>query len=237
MTTVPQPTTGAATKTAEPPLTIVGHVAELWRYPVKSLAGEALSIANLTANGFAGDRVVHVHNRETGHVITSRTHPRLLGLRGSLGADGEPLVNGLPWHSPEAAELVRQAAGPEAELLRFDGVERFDVLPVSLATDGAVAALGYDRRRLRPNILLGDVAGLTEREWVGRRLKLGEAEIEVFQVRPRCVMTTYDPDTLAQDHRVLRRIVKEFGGRMALDCSVIQAGRIAINDPAYLLDA
>jgi len=54
------------------------------------------------------------------------------------------------------------------------------------------------------------------------------------QVRPRCVMTTFDPDTLEQDHRVLRRIVKEFGGAMALDCSVLRGGRVTLGDPVEL---
>ena len=36
------------------------YVAGLWRYPVKSLAGEALTTAHLTNDGISGDRVVHV---------------------------------------------------------------------------------------------------------------------------------------------------------------------------------
>jgi len=65
------------------------RVAELWRYPVKSLAGERLESAELTVNGIVGDRVVHVRD-ERGRVITARTHPRLLALHATLGPDGEP---------------------------------------------------------------------------------------------------------------------------------------------------
>ena len=32
-----------------------------------------------------------------GRVVTSRTHPRLLGLHGTLDADGEPEIGGLPY--------------------------------------------------------------------------------------------------------------------------------------------
>jgi len=60
------------------------------------------------------------------------------------------------------------------------------------------------------------VNGLTEREWPGRRARIGEAIIGVKKLRGRCVMTTYDPDTLEHDPTVLRRIVQEMGGRLAL---------------------
>ena len=116
-----------------------------------------------------------------------------------------------------------------------DGLERFDVLPLLVATDGAIAQLGVDHRRLRPNIVLAGVDGLAERQWPGRRLRLGEAIIEVAQVRGRCVMTTYDPDTQEQDLSVLRRLVEEFDGRMALDCAVIQGGRLTVGAPVALL--
>jgi len=46
--------------------------------------------------------------------------------------------------------LVRRAAGEDAWLAEDDGPERFDVLPLLVATDGAVAAFGRDIRRLRP---------------------------------------------------------------------------------------
>ena len=70
------------------------QVAGLWRYPVKSLAGEALATAELTENGIVGDRIVHVRGPEG--VRTSRKQYRLLGLSATLGPDGRPLVDGFP---------------------------------------------------------------------------------------------------------------------------------------------
>jgi uncharacterized protein YcbX len=211
------------------------RVVELWRYPVKSMAGEPLESAEVTANGFAGDRVVHVSG-PGGRVITARTHPRLLGLHGSLGPDGEPLVDGRPWTAPESAAAVRTAAGSQARLVRYDGPERFDVLPLLIGTDGAFAELGVDHRRLRPNIVIGGVEGLVERAWPGRRLRIGPVIVSVAKLRARCVMTTYDPDTQEQDLSVLRRIASDFGGKMALDCAVATEGRIAVGDPVDLLE-
>lgn len=211
------------------------HVAELWRYPVKSLAGARVHEVDVTTSGMVGDRVVHVSSGRD-RVVTARTAPKLLALRGTWDAEaGEPLVNGLPWQSPAAAEAVQEAAGRGAHLVRFDGVERFDVLPLLVATDGALAQLGVDHRRLRPNVVIAGVDGLAERTWPGRRLRLGPVTIQVASVRQRCVMTTYDPDTQEQDPGVLRRIVKEFGGRMALDCAVVEGGRLTVGDQVELI--
>jgi uncharacterized protein len=52
--------------------------------------------------------------------------------------------------------------------------------------------------------------------------------------RARCVMTTYDPDTLEQDRTVLQHIVDELDGRMALDCAVVTGGVIREGDPVAL---
>jgi len=211
------------------------HIAEIWRYPVKSMAGERLAAVEVGTGGFEGDRVVHVSG-PGGRIITSRTHPRLLGLHGSLGSDGEPQVDGRPWHAPESQAAVRAAAGSESRLVRYDGPERFDVLPLLIGTDGAFAELGVDHRRLRPNLVVGGVEGLAERQWPGRRLRVGPIIVEVAKLRARCVMTTYDPDTLEQDVSVLRRIASKFGGTMALDCGVVSGGRIAVGDPVDLLE-
>jgi uncharacterized protein YcbX len=210
-------------------------VAEIWRYPVKSLAGERLEGAEVREDGIFGDRRVLVYNQQTRRLITSRTHPRLLGLKATLDPNGKALINGRPWDDPESALAVMLAAGPHARLIDWDGLERFDVLPLLVATDGAIQAFGYDHRRLRPNIVIGGVQGLAEREWPGRRASIGEAVIEFAKLRGRCVMTTYDPDTIEQDIRVLRRIVNEFDGALALDTAVIKPGRIKIGDKVELL--
>jgi uncharacterized protein YcbX len=214
------------------------HVAELWRYPVKSLAGERLEHAEIRMDGIAGDRVVQVVSG--GRVVTARVRPRLLGLRGTTAPDGTPLIDGVPWHDPAALAAVRDATAlPDAELVADDSVERFDVLPLSVTSDGALAAAALDGRRFRPNLVLGGVDGLAEREWAGRMLKLadGAAWASVARLRPRCVMTTVDPDTLERDPAILRGLVERFGGAFALDCAVVRPGTIRIGDPVELRPA
>ena len=206
------------------------QVAELWRFPVKSLAGERLEAADVDERGIPGDRLVWVLGPEG--VRTARRHHRLLGLRGTVGEDGEPLVNGHPWQSPRALALVRDAAGQDAWLERADEEDRFDILPLLVATDGAIAAFGRDGRRLRPNIIIGGVDGLQEFAWAGRTLTIGEVAIHLHSRRGRCPMTTVDPDTLDVDPDVLQDILRRFNGRLALNAAVTQGGRIGVGDAA-----
>src|SRR2546428_4124095 len=208
------------------------HVAELWRFPVKSMAGEPLGLADVRPDGIVGDRVAYVLGAR-GRVVTARTRPRLLGHRATLGMDGEPQVDGRPWRAPGVEPDVVAAVGVGASLVLANGLERFDVLPLLVATDGAIRALGADGRRLRPNIVIGGVSGLDERTWEGARLRISDVVIGVQDLRQRCIMTTFDPDTLEQDTGVLHRINREFGGRPGPDRYPAPAGTGAVGAPVW----
>jgi hypothetical protein len=208
-------------------------VTEIWRYPVKSMAGERLETALISSLGVEGDRVVHVEDAH-GRIVTSRTHPRLLGHHCTLDSSGEPLVDGIRWSEPQVQDRIVDIAGEGSRLVRDDSAGRFDMLPLLVATDGAIAAFGYDRRRLRPNIIIGGVEGLAERSWPGSRLHIQGVILGVQDLRGRCVMTTFDPDTLKQDRRVLLDIVRKFGGELALNCFVVRGGAISVGDPVEL---
>ena len=173
-------------------------VQQLWRYPVKSMAGESLERA---------ERCSPTGSPATG---SSSSKARTASSRRARGrscspctrcssAAGEPLVEHLPVGQTHVAKLVQMVAGPDAELTLLTTSDRFDVLPLLVATDGAIKAFGRDGRRLRPNLVLGGVEGLAERDWEGARLKIGDAVIRLDSLRARCVMTTFHPDTLEQD--------------------------------------
>lgn len=209
------------------------YLKEIWRYPAKSMAGEKLDQIELTKLGLKGDRQILVQAL-TGRIITARTHHKLLGLKGTLDPDGQPLINGLPWQSPQANQLVADTLHQPVKLIRHEGPERFDILPLLVATDGAIDYMNIDSRRLRPNLIIGGVEGLDERKWPGHQLQIGETRVAPEQLRGRCVMTTYDPDTLVQDINVLKNIVNKLDGTMALDTAVITPGLLRTNDPVQL---
>jgi uncharacterized protein len=211
------------------------EISQLWRYPVKSMAGERLESASLTTRGIPGDRKIYAIDGR-GEILSARNKPGLLGHLATLGEDGAVLVDGLPWDSAEVATLVRTAAGEDARLVEATGPERFDILPLLVATDGAIEAFGYDLRRLRPNIVIGGVAGLAERGWQGRQLAVGDAIIGLADLRGRCIITTWDPDDLTQDVDVLHHIRARFGGTLALNAWTGREGQVAVGDPVELLD-
>ena len=178
------------------------HVAELWRYPVKSMAGERMAETDVRIDGIPGDRALYVVDAR-GEIVSARTRPLLLGHRATIGADGAVLVDGRPWDSPEVAADVEAAAGPGARIVPAAGPERFDILPLLVATDGAIA----------------------------------DVVIALADLRGRCIVTTYDPDTIDQDVDVLLGIRAQFGGTLALNAWAGRPGRIAVGDAAELLDA
>ena len=87
----------------------------------------------------------------------------------STGPDGVPLVDGHRWDSDEAARIIATHGRDGAHLVADATPQRFDILNLLVATDGAVARLGHDVRRLRPNIVLSGVDADLERDLPGRR--------------------------------------------------------------------
>ena len=85
--------------------------------------------------------------------------------------------------------------------------------------------------------MVGGVTGLAERHWEGRGIVIAEAGAYLDWLRQRCIMTTFDPDTLEQDVEVLRDIRHRFSGQLALNADVARPGTVRIGDPVCLLDA
>ena len=208
----------------------------IWRYPVKSMAGERLDSTHLGPLGVTGDRLAYVVDGR-GATVSARTRPGLLALRGGIGDHGAPTVNGVVWDDRSVGGIVRAAGGASARVVRAISFERFDILPLLVATDGAVRAAGLDVRRLRPNLVIGGVDGLAERDWEGRFLRIGDAVVGLATLRERCIVTTYDPDTLDQHVGVLVDIRRRFAGSLALNAWTARPATVRVGDPVELLEA
>jgi uncharacterized protein YcbX len=204
------------------------RVAELWRYPVKGLRGESLPRVEVAADGIPGDRSLRVLD-ERG-IVTGRRKQRMVGLPATLNGDGEPLVDGHPWRSAEAAAAISDVAGTAARLSRPFGGHEHDAAHILLLSDGSVNQLGYDLRRFRPNIYFEEAEGPVELGWVGRRVRIGGLVLAVDEPCVRCVITTIDPDTIDVDLDVLKRTNAELDGSMGAYCSVVDPGVVAVGD-------
>ena len=232
------------------------RVAELWRYPVKSLQGEPLTSTEVGPEGLAGDRQWALFDVTTGFGLTARRVPDLLFLTGRLRPDGSAEV-GMPDGSITSDDAVlsdwlgrpvalRAAADAPGER-RYEnphevgeaGEYDWDAFTgargafhdssrtrVSLVSTGTLGT--WDRRRFRANVVL---EGAGEDALVGRRVRLGGAELDVVKQVGRCVMVTRpQPGGIGRDNGVLKTIHRERDGHLAIGALVARAGTVAVGD-------
>ena len=141
------------------------------------MAGEQLQQASVGLHGVDADRVVHVRSGQ-GRLVTARNYPGLLGHHARLDSqDTQVLVDGRPRNQPSVLADVRKIVGPSAELIRDGGQDWFEI-----------AAFGRDGRQLRPNLMIGGVEGLEERNWPGHWLRIGKVVIRLDSLRGRCII-------------------------------------------------
>jgi len=116
----------------------------------------------------------------------------------------------------------------------------FDAFPLLLLTTQSLAHLSslatdhnFDVRRFRPNLLIdaNSSAPFPEQEWVGRKLLVGDAEVEITMDCPRCVMTTHGFQDLAKDPGIMRALVKEANGNLGVYAKVTSTATVSIGDP------
>ena len=192
---------GAATR-------IVGRVAELWRFPVKSMAGEALEEAELAWHGLAGDRrwaFVRSDTPRSGFPwLTIREEPGLLHYRPYLRDRSRPDRSEIWVKTPDGDDLdvidPALAAGlaPGARAIKLDrGI--FDALPISVLSRQSVAGIAtlvgrsLEPRRFRANIVVDSEGAFPEDAWVGTTLELGAARVRVDARDQRCAVVNVDP--------------------------------------------
>jgi uncharacterized protein YcbX len=148
---------------------------------------------------------------------------------GILPGEPEPDMSAF---SPERLRLLRQG-------------NFFDAHPLHLITRTTLRTLArlapesdWDERRFRPNLLIetDDPDGFPELAWPGRRLRVGDAMIEVVTGCPRCVMVTLQGDGLPQDHRIMRTLVRETNHTAGVYAGVAGEGEVREGDTIELLD-
>jgi uncharacterized protein YcbX len=216
----------------------VGVVAALWRYPVKSMAGESLEEVEVSWHGLVGDRrwafVRDGVERSGFPWLTIRERSDMWHYVPEFADPSRPDASRTVVRTPagDAFDVTDPALAAElghgARVIKQNrGV--FDTMPLSLLSTGSVEALraGLDPRRFRPNIL---VEGAGEDGWVGRVLTIGAMRMRVDQWDERCVVVNVDPVTTERDPSVLRKIAQDRESRFGVYGSVVQPGRVAVGD-------
>jgi uncharacterized protein len=231
-------------------MTVVGHVAALWRYPVKSMAGEKLDAVEVSWQGLAGDRrwaFIRAGQVHSGFPwLTIREHPELAHYRPRFAEPDRPNGSLTLVRTPGGRELdvadpaLAAELGPGVRVIKQDrGV--FDTMPLSLLSTQTLAGLGrlvgaeLAAERFRPNLLVDADAGeFPEDAWVGRVLRVGALRMRVDQRDQRCVMVTIDPVTLVRNPVILRAIARDRDTRVGVYGTTVEPGRVAVGDPVEL---
>lgn len=230
----------------------VGRVVGLWRYPVKSMAGEALDAVEVGWHGFAGDRrwafVREGVVRSGFPWLTLREREAMRLYRPSFVEPQRPDTSPTVVRTPAGEKLdvtdpaLATELRPEgARVIRQDrGV--FDTFPLSLITRQTIAGLSeavghsLEVERFRPNLLVDadDPVPFVEDEWVGRLLSIGEMRMRVDKRDGRCVVITIDPTTGEREPEILRTVARDRQGCLGVYGSTVEPGRVAVGDRVLL---
>ena len=229
-----------------------GHVAELWRYPVKSLQGERVDALEVAARGVTGDRRYRLcePGESAGGARLLRPFrgaEALLQLQAESAGESvrirTPAGDLVDIQAPDAHHSLSAALGRRVVLVDDGDAPAIDG-PVHLLTtaslrwlQGQLPDAAIDVRRFRPNLVL-DVPGEEplEQGWLGRRLRVGAAvELRVFDPTERCAVVTHRQGELPGDASVLRRITQAAGRDFGVYADVVVPGSIRVGDEVTLL--
>jgi MOSC domain-containing protein len=233
----------------------IGEVEALFRYPVKSMGGEPLEVAELGWHGIDGDRRLAFHRADDRGGFPWLSASKLPDLILYAPQRQEPAVEGgLPTHvrTPQgeemavfgqelATEVGRRHGSPVRMMHLNRGI--FDEASISVITSATVNEIGRlsaqrpDVRRFRPNIVVASLRSVPfeEEEWVGGVLSFGEgpaaAAIGVTNRDERCSMVNIDPDSARLSAEVLKVIVRVKDNKVGVYGTVTRRGRLAVGQP------
>ncbi len=101
----------------------------------------------------------------------------------------------------------------------------------SLAEVERAAGRTLDPLRFRPNVVLSGLAPWREFEWVGKTIRVGGVDLEVFSRTERCAATNVDPKTGARDAAIPQTLLRTYGhSDFGVYARVVSAGEIAVGD-------
>ncbi|MED4205471.1 MOSC domain-containing protein [Neobacillus mesonae] len=234
----------------------VGTISSITRYPVKSLAGEPLDSCQIETYGLHGDRFCAFYDAEkTGweSFITARQIPNMLAYKASLlneeitvvSPDGrefrwdEALLTEIQPYYPKKISMTSvQAPHPVTpELLSVDTASILIVTDTTIRKLEKLWGERLDARRFRPNFIVAvEEESINEKDWIGKRLSIGNVELQVDQFCERCAMITIDPETLVRDLSLLKKVYDEMNMHFGVYASVKKTGQVKVGDQLLLIE-
>lgn len=236
----------------------IGRIQAIYRYPVKSMAGESLEQTQLGWHGLEGDRRFAFRRMaEKGDFpwLTASRLPELVLYR-PIRQD-ESQNDALPTHvvtpegkvlgikSDELRDEITRRFGSDVELMQLkQGI--FDEAAISLLSLATCQKITHeagqppDIRRFRPNIVIEtqNSEAFTEDQWVGKTIILGDAidspAVQVTLRDERCAMVNLNPDTAKPDPAVLKTVVQLNQNCAGVYGTVIRVGTLKVGQPVYL---
>lgn len=240
---------------------IIGRIVQLYRYPVKSFAGESLQSSKVESYGLYGDRshaLIDPTKQGWNRFVTARQLPGILGYRAHFqgqeeveGSEFPPLTitasdgKTFSWNEELREHFQQQYMQPlslERHSPASSDLLAVDTGSVLLTTESSLRQVErewgktLDARRFRPNVIISLVEDrpFAEAEWEGRRLHIGSVSLQVDMPCERCMMITLDPDSSHKDNSILQLLQRQTGLTFGMYASVVQSGIVRVGDQVSL---
>lgn len=241
---------------------LIGHIAEIVRYPIKSFQGENVAKTKIMEYGLYGDRS-HAFKDETRRdkYLTITQFPEMAQYKarfiGTEKLDEYPKVEIttptgeiLHWGDENLTQEILNKSKRMVSLVQYSPthvpVGAIEEENIQLVTDASLAALEQlwgetevDYRRFRPNLLLSlkEKTPFIEEKWFGKRIKIGSTvELQLKRHCERCMIITVNPENAERNSSLLKTIVKNRNNHFGVYASVLKTGDLQIGDEVHLLD-
>jgi len=242
----------------------IGTIKQIWRFAVKSMAGEQLDMCTVGMRGIPGDRGWAVRDESAGQLATGSRFPLLMQCSARyreaphvemLLPDGTQISSDLVDVNARLTELLGKPVSlsplasdnSDQSTIQLNSARGtyFDVAPIHVLTSASLDEMkrlapagDWDIRRFRPNFFVetdAGLEGLIDAEWNGRTLRIGEVEILCELPCERCAMTIHAQPDVPKDESIFRTIVKEANTNLGAYASVLKPGEVWRGDVVEII--
>ena len=227
-----------------------GKVESLWRYPVKSLAGEQSDTFDINIRGVSGDRLYAISNSD-GKFGSGKDTRRFRHIDGLFSLSAKMTGNEvsikfpdgttLSENAPSINSMLSKTLGQSVTLTKEGEISHFDDGPIHILTTASLSLLreklpqsGVEPRRFRPNIVIA--SPLLEKELLGKIINMGAVSLRVTHPTERCRMIMIDQPGLEKRPDILKVVSQNFGLFFGVYAKVLSAGSVSVGDSVEIAE-